>query len=218
MGVVDTVAVRLHSSAFPRAHRRKNSPMDAATSGLIRLPAGLHGGVTLALTGDRRRASSPASTAPDRSTHLPLRLPPPALEEREREMWAWEDREEEGGDLPRQSRIRAGGAPCAAAGSRVHRRPHLLREVNDEQDYYPPCYSEGPPPHDLAGHRRRTSLGVAAWAFTEGAASRVWPWIWKRGRRRNGSGVDGTAGEMDKVAGHVHGHYTFVSCYRTDGG
>jgi hypothetical protein len=85
MGVVDTVAVRLHSSAFPRAHRRKNSPMDAATSGLIRLPAGLHGGVTLALTGDRRHVSSPASTAPDRSTHLPLRLPPPASEERERE-------------------------------------------------------------------------------------------------------------------------------------
>jgi hypothetical protein len=125
---------------------------------------------------------------------------------REREMWAWEDGEEEGGDLPRRSRIRAGGAPCAAAGSRVHRRPHLLCEVNDEQDYCPPCCSEGPPPHDLAGHRRRTLLGVAAWAFMEGAAVRVWPWIWKRGRRRNGSGVDRTAGGLDKVAGHVHGH------------
>jgi hypothetical protein len=41
----------------------------------IRLPAGLHGGVTMALTRDCRCASSPASTAADHSIHLPRGCP-----------------------------------------------------------------------------------------------------------------------------------------------
>jgi hypothetical protein len=53
----------------------------------------------------------------------------------------------------------------------VRRRPH----------HCPPCCYEGPPPQDLAGCRCRTWLGAIARAFTEGAAARSLPWIWKRG-------------------------------------
>jgi hypothetical protein len=136
----------LHSSTFPRAHCRRNTPTDATVRALIHhrpLGSAASTGVSPRPSSrGRRRAPLPASTATGRSTDLSQRLPPPASEKRERCGYDEGEEEEEEGDLPRRSRIRAGGAPCAAVGVACAGVPTTA---------YPAA---------MRGRRRRTWLGA----------------------------------------------------------
>jgi hypothetical protein len=122
----------LHSSAFPRAHHRRNSSTDAAACALMRhrpprsasARASTRGvGQTLA-EGGRRRAPSPASATAGRSANFPPWLPPPAseierAEKRDAGMREAERKREKDTDLVRAgsglAQLRAPQPRCALA-------------------------------------------------------------------------------------------------------